>query len=743
MFRNLTFRRSVPEALFHPAYFIVILYPSLPMARKRSRPATVPPPPPIPERKSRKGILALAAGLLVVLAIGGAWRFLGKGPVARKAPSTIILVTIDTLRADALSYAGNKDVTTPFLDRLAREGLIFNNAHAHNVVTLPSHANILTGLYPYQHGVRENAGFTLEPAHRTIASVLKDAGYATGAFISAFPLDARFGLNAGFDVYDDRYREDSAPVEFTIQERKASDTLAAASQWFQGTPAEKKFLWVHLYEPHAPYLPLAPFDRQYASSPYLGEVATADRELERFLAPILDAHPDALVIVTSDHGEALGDHGEQTHGLFAYEATLRVPLIVWRPGTIEAGTDDRYVRHIDIVPTILEQAGLEALPQLSGRSLLDRTFIADTYFEALSASLNRGWAPLVGMIHDGYKYIDLPLPELYALESDPGEQKNLHDEDRRRLHAIRRLLTEAAPGATAVERAAVGEEEQAKLLSLGYLAGTPAAKKSYTAEDDPKNLIDIDDKLHRVVSLYQTGRLDEAAQVAREILERRPDMEIAVAMLAFVLQQRERPAEAIEALRAAIDSGTATDAMKARLGMMLSENGRAAEAIQLLAPLSDTRDPAILNAYGIALADTGDLRGALSQFQRILEIDQNNARAYENLGIVTLRGGDAANAERYLMKALELNDELPLTLNTLGVIYASVNRYDDAIRLWTRAVTIDPKQYDTLFNLGIIGRRAGRNEVAVKALRQFVEGAPAARYGKDIAAADEMLQEMQ
>jgi choline-sulfatase len=710
------------------------------MARKKLQPPVAPtsPPPPPPRDRKKLYVGAAAFGIVMILAAG--WLFLRPRPAA--PPSMIILVTIDTLRADAVSYSGATNVRTPFLDRLAREGVVFQNAHAHNVVTLPSHANILTGLYPYQHGVRENAGFNLDPKHRTVAAILKEAGYATGAFISAFPLDARFGLNAGFDVYDDRYREESAPVEFTIQERKASDTFAAAAEWLRSSPAEKTFLWVHLYEPHAPYLPQPPFDREYASAPYLGEVATADRELERFLAPVLESHPDALVIVTSDHGEALGDHGELTHGLFTYESTLKVPLIVRRPGPIEPGKDDRYVRHIDIVPTILEQAGLTAPEGLPGRSLLDRSFSGDTYFEALSASLNRGWAPLVGLIHDGRKYIDLPLPELYQLESDPAEKKNLYSEDRRTVHALRKLLAEAAPSAASVERGNVGAEEQAKLLSLGYLAGTAASKKTYTAEDDPKNLIDIDEKLHKVVSLYQTGRLDEAATVAREILERRPDMEIAVAMLAFVLQQREKPDEAIQALRAAMQSGTATDAMKARLGMMLSENGRAEEAIELLRPLSATRDPAILNAYGIALADTGHLDDALAQFQRILAIDQNNARAYENLGIVTLRAGQAANAERYLRKALELNDELPLSLNTLGVIYASGGRNDEAIRLWTQAVSIDPRQYDTLFNLGIVGRRAGRNDVAARALQQFVDGAPPQRYAKDIAAAKELLREL-
>src|SRR5712691_7467663 len=198
----------------------------------------------------------------------------------------IILVTIDTVRADALGFAGNRRVKTPFLDSVAGRGVLFNNAHAHNVVTLPSHVNILTGLYPFQHGVRDNAGFKLDPKHETVATMLRRAGYATGAFIGAFPLDSRFGLNQGFDVYDDNYGKGEATLDFVIQERPATAVLDAATRWWRSNEGKKRFMWVHLYDPHAPYRPPEPFATQYAFNPYLGEIASVDDALGKMLAPI-------------------------------------------------------------------------------------------------------------------------------------------------------------------------------------------------------------------------------------------------------------------------------------------------------------------------------------------------------------------------------------------------------------------------------------------------------------------------
>jgi len=652
----------------------------------------------------------------------------------------IILVTIDTLRADSVGFAGNTKVKTPFLDKLASEGLVFANAHAHNVITLPSHTNILTGLYPYQHGVRDNAGYKLSPKFETVATMLRRAGYATGAFIGAYPLDARFGLNQGFDTYDDNYGKGAATLDFTIQERPATAVLDAAAKWWNGNAGKKRFLWIHLYDPHAPYRPPEPFATEYASDPYLGEIAAVDDALSKQLAPLLASNP--LLIVTADHGEARGEHGELTHGLFAYEATLKIPLLVHENGVVPHRVENGYVRHIDIVPTILERAGVAKPTILLGMSLLHGGVARDSYFESLSASINRGWAPLTGVIHGSEKYIDLPISELYDLPRDPGEKNNLRDAQRRDVDEARRLLASFHAQINAPNRD-VSAEEQARLRSLGYVSGGGAMKSSYTAADDPKNLVQLDNEMHQIVEAYENRDMATALKLARHVVAARPDMAAGRELLAFVLQQSEHVPEAIENLRAAIKTGQETSSMRVQLGLLLTESGKADEAVQVLAPLATSNDPDALNAYGVALADQGKLDDATKQFERVLQSDANNAPALQNLGIVALRRDDVNGAMLFLTRALTLNPRLPLALNTLGVVYARQGDFAHAVESWNRAVDIDPRQYDALFNIGLVEGRAGHRAEARAALSRFVATAPKERYGEDLATARQALASLQ
>jgi arylsulfatase A-like enzyme/thioredoxin-like negative regulator of GroEL len=655
-------------------------------------------------------------------------------PTPPAPPGDIILVTIDTWRADAAGFAGSTAVKTPYLDSLAARGIVFTNAHAHNVITLPSHTNILTGLYPWQHGVRENAGFVLDPKYTTVAEMLHDHGYATGAFVGAFPLDSRFGLNQGFDVYDDNYGKGRASIDFSVLERPADAVLQAATQWWQSTAGKKRFLWIHLYDAHAPYAPPEPFATTYREHPYLGEVAAVDDALSRRLAPLLAA--DTTLIVTADHGEALGDHGELTHGLFAYESTLKVPLIVIAPGT-RAHAEAAYVRHIDIVPTILARAGITAPSTLPGQSLLGAIEPVDTYFESLSASLNRGWAPLTGVIQGGEKYIDLPLPELYDLAGDPHETKNLVDERRREVAAARKVL--AGMKVQAHPNRATGSEEAASLRSLGYLAGS-ADNHPPTIADDPKNLVAVDAKFHDVVEAFQRGHTADAVRQARELVAGQPRMAAGRELLAFVLQEDERVDEAVDVLARLTAEGKASESAKVQLGLLLTETGKSAQAVQILAPIvASAPDADNLNGYGIALADQGRFNDAIQQFRHALALDANNAPALQNLGIVALRMNDLNAAYENLSRALALNPRLPLALNTLGVVYARRNEDARAIDAWQRAAALDPKQYDALFNTGLVAGRNGRVAEARQALNQFVRTAPPRRYAADIATAKQAL----
>src|SRR5215468_331593 len=345
---------------------------------------------------------AVPRPVLVGLSVVGlglvAWAALRPAALRREPGLSVLLVTVDTLRADALGSYGRVGAETPRMDRLAASGVRFDFAHAHNVVTLPSHANILSGRYPFEHRIRDNAGFRLPAGMETLATILKRHGYRTGAFVSAFPLDSRFGLDRGFDVYDDRLGDTEVKPDFQMLERPGPQTVAAAAAWWNAE-AGPSFGWVHIYEPHAPYQPPPAFQGRFAR-PYDGEVAAADAALAPLLDPILQQGQASrtLVVLTGDHGESLGEHGESTHGIFTYEATLRVPLILHQPRLFGPRVVTSSVRHVDLLPTILDALALPPEPGVAGRSLLGlaQGFASESpasYFESVSPALTRGWAP--------------------------------------------------------------------------------------------------------------------------------------------------------------------------------------------------------------------------------------------------------------------------------------------------------------------------------------------------------------
>ncbi|HEV7785220.1 MAG TPA: sulfatase-like hydrolase/transferase [Thermoanaerobaculia bacterium] len=693
--------------------------------------------------------LVLVAVLALAFAVAPAPKAPAR-PAVRGGHGDIVLITIDTLRADAPGFAGNRRSQTPVLDRLAGQGRVFTNTHAHNVVTLPSHTNILTGLYPFQHGVRDNSGFRLPAAVPTLATVLHGAGYATGAFVAAFPLDSQFGLNRGFDVYDDHYPKGSHEDEFLMAERRGDEVVRLALAWWQRQKGKPRFLWVHLYDPHAPYAPPEPFASRFKDNLYLGEVAAADSFLAPLLGPFMDgkAKPalvPALVVVTADHGESLGEHGEQSHGLFAYEATLKVPLVVWGPG-ITPGRDARPARHVDILPTILQAAGIDSPAprglRRPGRSLLapPAADASDSYFESLSATLNRGWAPLRGLLRNGTKFISLPLPEVYALPKDPGERTNLIDQERPAARGVFAALPKES--AWPPRRDATRPEDDARLLSLGYIVGTAASKESYGPEDDPKRLIGIDAKVHEVIDLYMRGRMDESVRLARELVAARPSMALGQSLLAQSLLQAGKTQEALDVMLNARKLGAISDTLLCQLGLTLSEVGRAKEAIEVLRPLIPRGEPQSLNAYALALSEAGRQKEAFDTLQRLLKGQPDDPKAWEQLGLVELRLGHWALARDRSRHALELNSKLPLAWNNLGVAQYQLGQKGEALDAWQKAVDLKPDLWDALWNLGTKAAEQGKIGQARKALAQFAAGAPPVRYGPDIEKAKAFLRQV-
>ncbi len=705
--------------------------------KKTARPPQSQPTPPPTAR--RRGQFATIAGAVAILAIGASWWWTRGSSVtiAPRADRNVLFISIDTLRADVLGSYGGRALT-PNLDRLAAHGARFTFAHSHAVVTRASHASMLTGLYPYEHGVRDNTGYQLSPDQPTAATRLKALGFATGGFIGGFPLDHRFGLAHGFDVYDDRVGEIGSQVDFALPDRPADQVVRPALDWIH-KQSGKWFAFVHCYDPHAPYRPPAEWMAKFPSEPYLGEVSWTDFALGPLLDALAAQPRPTLVIVTADHGEGLGDHGELTHSLFAYESTLHVPLIIAEVGgsPVSRGvTIDTPVRHIDLVPTMLDAVGAPADPSLPGSSLLPLIAAGDgpdrpEYFEALTANLTRGWAPLRGVLTGRTKYIDLPIPELYDLAADRNEQRNLYASSGDRAQVLLQTLKTFdtnPPGRPHDETPAVTE----RMRALGYVTGIAPPRDRYTEEDDPKRLVDIEQAMHNATEAYEGGNLQGAIDLYKGVLARRPDMEDAYRYLAFMYWQAGDTKLAIGTLEDALRRGLKQAELRIKLGEYLSETGQADRAIQLLEGATSD-DPDALIALGIAYGTAGRTQDALRTFTHILDVDPTSGLAYQNIATIQESAGDHRAAEATLRKALAIDPKLAGAYTTLGVVLSRTGRKAEAIDAWKQAVALDRTDFDALYNLTVELATGGRLDEARSYGQRYVDTAPPALHAREIA----------
>ncbi len=690
--------------------------------------------------------LPIAAALILAAAGVVASHFHSR--VRREAGLSVLLVSIDTLRADALGVYGRPGAGTPWMDRLAKGGVRFETVRAHNTVTLPSHANILSGRHPFEHGIRDNTGFRFPKTVPTLATLLKERGYRTAAFVSAFVLDSRFGLDRGFDVYDDRLGGAEARGEFLVPERHAERTVAAAAEWLRAPDGGPRFLFVHIYDPHFPYEPGEPFRSRFASEPYQGEVAASDAALAPLLGPILEGGDQRrwLVILTADHGEALGGHGEMTHGIFAYEETLRVPLVLHAPLL-----SPRVVRtpasHVDIVPTVLDALGLPIPEGLAGRSLWPVAFgtrpePAPLYFEALSSSLNRGWAPLRGVVEDGLKYVELPKPELYDLANDPAEKDNLAARRPLDLERLRGRLGDYRARDRGVSRVAEEAEALERLRALGYVASAAnQAKGRHTEVDDPKNLVGVDTRIREVVRLYRSGDLRGALELCEENIRERPEMPVSYLHLAYLKRGLGDLPGAVAAARRSFELRPLDAEAVSLYAIYLNEAGQPAEAVRVTGPYAGGSEPDldVLTARGIALARLGRFAEALATFETARSADPSSSLTLVNVGTVHMMAGSRAGARRAFEAALDIDSGVARAHNSLGVMAMTEGRSAEAVEHWQRAVELDPRDYQTLFNLGATLRRMGRDAEARSYLEAYLREAPPALEARDMQRVREWL----
>lgn len=500
----------------------------------------------------RPGVVALSVSLAVA-----ACRPAPVPATFDKAP--VILVSIDTLRADHLPAYGYKGVATPALDALARDAVVFENAYSPVPLTLPAHASLLSGELPPAHGVRDNLGYRFDAAkHATLQSLLKARGYATGAAVSAYVLHRSTGIAQGFDFFDDAVDTSAGGHSIGQAQRPGGESARRALAWLSGIGAAPAFLFLHLYEPHSPYAPPEPYRTRYASAPYDGEIAAADAVVGSVVAELKakGLYDRALIVVLSDHGEGLNDHGEEYHGILLYREALHVPLLVKLPGAARAGERvSRPVGLVDVMPTVASLVGVAPPAGIAGQALLGGAAPAApaVYSETFYPRIHLGWSELRSLIDARYHYIDGPRPELFDIASDPGERTNLLASDPGRAAALRDALGRIEGGFAAP--AAASAEQSERLAALGYIAGNAAAPRGPLP--DPRDKLPVLADVQAAFRMSAAGRDAEAATLLARVLAASPGFFDVQYQLAETLTRLGRYDEAYATYRAALASNPA------------------------------------------------------------------------------------------------------------------------------------------------------------------------------------------
>ncbi len=643
----------------------------------------------------------------------------------------VILVTIDTLRVDRLGAYGSNAGATPAIDVLAGRGLVVEEAVVQAPQTRPSHASLLTGLLPFEHGLRDNASPPLRGNIPTLATTLKAAGYATAAFIAAYPVSRASGLDSGFDVFDDPFGGDADFLAGASgrNERPAHEVIAAALAWLGRPSKAPRFVWVHLFEPHFPYEPPPPFDRRFAKQPYDGEVATADAQLKRLL-DLYPPSPSRLIVVTSDHGEGLGDHGEDEHHLFVYDTTIRVPLILaglgLRPGARVRGQ----FRSIDLMPTVLGLAGVAA-PRTTGvsraQNLLAGTVIPDneSYAESLYGSIHFGYAPVRALRVEGFKYIDTPRPELYRVASDPVEGINLTENRaplasalRRRLRELHREDASGAPRAAAIDPVALE-----RLAALGYVGGSATRVPAPGASlPDPKDRVDHYHRYSRAVNAaIAARRAGDPARVLDVLAPLTEEFATHYSVVSFTgeaLLDLGRFAQAIPYLAKARDLSPKAGPAWGRLAEALSGAGRDAEGLAAIEGglRASPRSPDLIRLKAAALSRGGRGVEAAAFLEASVKANPKDGVLLAELANQKRNAGDLVSAEALTARAIQLSPAAADAWVSRGLVLASLDRIPEGASAFSRARELDATNVDAWFYGAALEIRRGDGAAALPLL---------------------------
>lgn len=654
-----------------------------------------------------------------------------------ETPPNVLLITLDTLRADRLSCYSPESPPTPHIDSLAEKGVLFMRAFAHNTMTLPSHANILLGTTPLSHRVHTNTTSVVKESSLTLAEFLKISGYQTGAFIGGSTLDSRFGLDQGFDIYDDDF-EIRGVIKFHEADRPAEIVVGRAIGWLQKAHSPW-FLWVHLFDPHFPYEPPEPYRTEYSNHLYDGEVVYTDSnvgQLLNFLKKTQKENP--IIILTSDHGESLGDHGEMTHGILAYNPTIWIPLIIYYPG-IKSDKISQPVAHIDIFPTLCDLLGLEKPSFLQGLSLLPTLKAKklpprQIYFESLSPYYDMGWAPLSGFIEWPFKFIHSPIPELYDLNRDLEETQNLiqsqdlglyrkkHSEVRERLSSQNGLS----------ERPKHNPKLMEKLRSLGYVASKPAGNnESFSPSLDVKTMLPLYNQVTSIYSQKEKIGIEKSIAELEEIIQSPQRIDQAYIYLSQVYYETGRLNQALDVLKSGLKRFPKSYEILRLYSTNLLEAEQHTTLINLLEnheSLNKEHDPYVWLQLGIAYLKIKENQKAVAALEKAISIDDEYVDAYQNLGAFHLSRWltensteDYEKAVRLFNRIIEIDPENPGAYTSRGVAYIQWGRIDSAIYSWEKAVQLNPEAGKTYYYLGLAYLSKGDKPQAYLNLAKYKE----------------------
>src|SRR4051794_11892925 len=669
---------------------------------------------------------------------------LGHLPVGvRPADLNLLIVTLDTTRADRIHAYGFDGVETPNLDRLAHDGVLFEQAISSAPLTLPAHSSIFTGTFPPAHGVRDNGGFFLDEAQTTIAERLQAAGFSTGGFVGAYVLDHKWGIAQGFQAYfDDFDLSKYQSLSLGSVDRPGNEVADKAISWLDGIGSKRFFGWVHFYDAHSPYDPPEPFNSRYAGHPYIGEIAFVDSQVGRLLA-YLDAHHLAdrtIVMVMGDHGESLGEHGEATHGFFVYQATMHVPLLIRAPYDTMAGRRvGDTVRSIDIVPTALELLGVKSADRFEGSSVVPLMTGAKkelglaAYSEAIYPRFHFGWSDLRALTSGRYKFVAARRPELYDLQQDPGEAHNLYPErqalgDRMNQELIaleQRMAANASSPKAAVE---VDPDARARLAALGYV-GTfvTAVSPDRTGLADPKDKIQL---FNLMTQARETARHDKESDEGLHALERvvaeDPKVIDAWFMLGNEYYRRRQFARAIDQFKRALDLKPDYDVVVINMANAYRALGRDEEAMVGYRRFMelDPKNAQIRYEAAQILIDGGKLDEARRQLTEALALEPKLAAARNALGVLALRRGDLAGAEREIRAAIAEKADVRLAHFNLALLAEQQGDLTRAIAEYKAEIELHPNSYKAAFNLGRLHERMGNREAQVAEFKRALDMNP-------------------